>query len=154
MDIIYLILIIIFLLFIIGIGITLIIMNNENFKKLNKKSIQSTDFTIFESEYITDAETFGKKILLDNGSNLKYKTINLYGNFNDVTNKIPDISLAFSDTGDKWHVPGNTEIASLQKVNNNVYDFMLQMSNVPFKFTTAYIKGQVENLNCYIKLGE
>ena len=72
-----------------------------------------------ESEYIVNSETFGQSVPLEYDSNKRYKTINLYGNFNDVENKIPNISLAFSDTGKNWNVSGDTEIASLQKLINS-----------------------------------
>ena len=150
---IFIILILFFFLCLIGIGITLVIMNNRNLNKISDKSDKTKNVTLYESQNLTTSETYGPKVLLEYDNNKRYSIINLYGNFLDNPSKTPpDISLAFSDTGRNWTVSGETEIASIQTTQNNRYDYMLQVSNIQFKYITVYVKGEVENFSCYIKL--
>lgn len=137
---------------ILGLLIAMVIylsMNNKNLKELNDKGNKTKEIKIIENKNLT-GEHYGEKVSLEYESGKRYMTINISGNFTKQATD-PEISMVFSNDGEKWSIPGETSIASLQEDGNKTY-YMLQSSSVPFKFVTVLVKKAVNGFNCTISL--
>ena len=137
----------------IGVGIALIIINNNKLNKIGgNKTPFIKNYILMTNQNITSEHTYGKKISLEYDKNKRFTVMNLYGNLKADPTKLPSIGFAFSDTGNYWNLPGEETHATLLKTLDDRYSFMLQLEGVSFKYVTVYIKGQAEDMNCSIKL--
>tara|TARA_Y100001937_G_C7058938_1_gene302763 strand:+ start:476 stop:949 length:474 start_codon:yes stop_codon:yes gene_type:complete len=124
-------------------------MNNKNLKELSDETVDTKEIKIFENKNLT-GNAFGEKVSLEYDSGKRYKIINVSGTY-DTREQNPRIYCVFSDDGNNWSIPGDSEIASISSIGNTT-NFMMQYKDVPFKFVTVYVQLLVNNITCSIRL--